>query len=118
MVIIKGGHLAKADKWYYQRKELEIVNSYKYLGFTLIMKLSFDSALEEFAGRAKGKVVEIMKIMLRLGSLDFSVFFKLFDAQVNFVSSRDGLAAAHFSVNEYLFACKSFCVFHPKPRTS
>ena len=68
--------MAEAEKWYYQGKELEIVTSYKYLGFTLTTEQSFDVALDEFAGRAKGKVVEIMKTTRSLGNMDFSVFFK------------------------------------------
>jgi hypothetical protein len=119
MIFRKGGHVAKAEKWYYQEKKLEIVNSYKYLGFTLTTKLSFDVALDEFAGRAKGKVVEIMKTMWSLGNMDFSIFFKLFDAQVKpmLLYASEIWGTSRFSVVEspHLFACKRF--LHVSPKT-
>jgi hypothetical protein len=58
MVFRKGGRLASREKWYYRGEEIEIVNKYKYLGFILTTRLSFDLAIEVM-GRAKGKVVEI-----------------------------------------------------------
>ena len=69
-------------KRYFKGKEIGIVNGYKYLGFTLTTKLSFDTALEEYARRGKDKVAEILKTMWALGNMDMSLFFKLFDAQV------------------------------------
>ena len=34
----KGGHIASGEKWFYNGSKLEIVNSYKYLGYTLTTK--------------------------------------------------------------------------------
>jgi exonuclease III len=110
IVFRKGGHLAKNEKWFYKGTEIEIVNSYKYLGFTLTTRLSFDTALHEFAARAKGKVVEIMRIMWRLGSIDYSVFFRLFDAQIKpmllYASEIWGMKRYHVVEAVHLFACK------------
>jgi hypothetical protein len=110
MIFRKGGHLAKAEKWFYKGKQIEVVNSYKYLGFTLTTKLSFDIALEEFAGRAKRKVVEILKTMWRLECFDGSLFFKLFDAQVKpmllYAAELWGLARYQSIESVHLFACK------------
>ena len=118
MVFRKGGHLSKTEKWFYQGKPVEVVNSYKYLGVTLTTKLSFDIALEEFAGRAKGKVVEIMKTMWSLGSTDVSVFFKLFDAQVKpmllYASELWGLTRFRSVESPHLFACKRFLNVLPR----
>ena len=74
MIFRKGGHLAKKEKWFYKGKEIEVVNSYKYLGFMLTTKLSFETALGEFTGRAKRRVVEIMKTMWKLETFDFHTF--------------------------------------------
>ena len=82
MVFRKGGHLGNSEKWFYTGDRIEIVNRYKYLGFKITTTLSFDTALDEFAARAKGKVVDIMRTMWSLGNLGMSIFFKLFDAQV------------------------------------
>jgi len=110
MIFRKGGHLSKAEKWFYKGKQIEVVNSYKYLGFTLTTKLSFDIALEEFAGRAKRKVVEIMKTMWRLECFDVSLFFKLFDAQVKpmllYAAEIWGLTRYQVIESVHLFACK------------
>ena len=77
MIFRKGGHISKSEKWFYKEEVIEIVNSYKYLGFTLTTKLSFTSAFEELTRRAKAKVVEILKTMWRLGVMNISVFLKI-----------------------------------------
>ena len=74
--------IASCDKWFLGRRQLEVVNSYKYIGFTLTTKLSFNNACAEYVRKAKGKTLDLMKTMWSLGSLDTSVFFQLFDAQV------------------------------------
>jgi hypothetical protein len=118
MVFRKGGHLAKSEKWHYKGMKLEVVNKYKYLGFTLSTKLSFDIALEEYAGRAKWKILEIMKTMWRIGSNDYTVFFKLFDAQVKpmllYASEVWGLTRFNTIESPHLFACKRFLRLHAK----
>ena len=122
MVFRKGGHLSKHEKWYYKGEEIEIVNSYKYLGFTLSTKLSWEVSLSEYANRAKGKVVEIMRTMYSLGNMDMSVFFKLFDAQVKsmllYSSEVWGLNRFQTVEKIHLFACKKFlCVRGKTPNT-
>ena len=77
-----GGYLGKAEKWYFGQEKLETVNSYKYLGYTFTTKLSTEIALAEFAGRAKGKVISIFKALYKIGKIDISIFFHLFDSQV------------------------------------
>ena len=77
-----GGYIGKAEKWYYGQEKIEIVNSYKYLGYTFTTKLSTEIALAEFAGRAKGKVISIFKALYKIGKVDISIFFHLFDCQV------------------------------------
>ena len=68
--------------FFFNGNEMEIVNSYKYFGYTLTTKLSSDSACEEYASKAKGKLLDLMKTMLSFGSLNTTVFFQLFDAQI------------------------------------
>lgn len=118
MVFRKGGHLSKYEKWFYQKSEIEIVNSYKYLGFTLTTKLSFDIALAEFAGRAKMITFQLLKTMWRLGSMDLSVFFKLFDAQVKpmllYASEIWGLKRFDVIEKIHLFACKRLLNVYPR----
>ena len=82
MIFRKGGHIAAGEKWFYNGSKIEIVNSYKYLEYTLTTKLSTNSSCEEYASKAKGKILDLMKTMWSLGSLDTTVFFQLFDAQI------------------------------------
>ena len=35
MLFGKGGHIAATEKWFYNNTEIEIVNTYKYLGYAL-----------------------------------------------------------------------------------
>lgn len=74
--------MAKTEHWYYKGREVEVVNSYKYLNFTLSTRIAFDTALEEYARRAKNKVTDIFITMWALGNMEMSIFFKLFDSQV------------------------------------
>ena len=63
MVFRRGGFLGKNEKWFYKNQQLETVDSYKYLGFTLTPKLSDTKAYEDFAKRAEMKIFEILKTM-------------------------------------------------------
>ena len=120
MIFRKGGHIAAGGKWFYDGKEMEIVNSYKYLGFTLTTKLSNNSACEEYASKAKGKKIDLMKTMWSLGSQDTSLFFKLFDAQIKpmllYALEMWGMLRLTAIETAHLFACKRLlCVSNKTP---
>ncbi len=89
---------------------MERVNSYKYLGYTLTTKLSSNSACEEYASKAKGKILDLMKTMWSLGSLNTTVFFQLFDAQIKpmllYASEIWGTSKLRIIESAHLFACK------------
>jgi hypothetical protein len=110
MVFRKGGHIASKEKWWYDGNVIEIVNSYKYLGYVLTTKLSSDGACQLYVSKAKGKVLELMKTMWALGSLDSSLFFQLFDAQVKpmllYASEIWGTVRLSIVESAHLFACK------------
>jgi len=112
MIFRKGGKRARTEHWFYKGDEIEVVNSYKYLGFTLTTQLSYNIALSEFAGRAKGKVVELLKTMWNLGTMDLAIFLKLFDSQVKplllYASEIWGSTQFHVIEVPHLFACKRF----------
>ena len=55
MVFRKGGHIAATEEWFYRHTEIEIVNSYRYRGYTLTTKLSSHVACREYSNKAKGK---------------------------------------------------------------
>ena len=110
MVFRKGGYLGSREKWHYGTDELEVVNTYKYLGFTLTTKLSTDIPLREYAGRAKGKVLNIFRTLYKLGQIDIKVFFRLFDSQVKpmllYASEIWGSTSYETIEKVHTFACK------------
>ena len=110
MVFRKGGYLGKSEKWHFGREQIEVVNSYKYLGFTFTTKLSVDTALAEFAGRAKKKIVIIFKTLYKLGQIDIKTFFQLFDVQIKpmllYAAEIWGTTQYEIIEKTHLFACK------------
>ena len=89
---------------------MEIVNNYKYLGYTLTTKLSSNSACEEYVSKAKGIILDLMKTMWFLGSLNTTVFFQLCDAQIKpmllYASEIWGTSRLRITESAHLFACK------------
>jgi hypothetical protein len=110
MVFRKGGHLSAVERWSFSGQNVEVVNSYKYLGFLLTTKLSADCACEDSVGRAKGKVLDLMKTMWSLGYFDPSFFFQLFDAQVKsmllYAAEIWGTLRLSIIESAHTFACK------------
>jgi hypothetical protein len=82
IVFRKGGFLGHNEKWWYGKEEIEVVNSYKYLGLHFTTKLSLTQTISELATKAKARTVQILKCLWRLGHIDKDVFLKIFDAQV------------------------------------
>ena len=101
MFFRKGGHIAAGQKWFLYGKELEIVNRYKYLGYTLTTKLSSVCACEDFASKAKGNILDLMRTMWSLGSFDTTVFFQLFDAQIKSYAFVRFRSLGHFKACKY-----------------
>ena len=110
MVFRKGGFLGRLEKWFYGEDRIEVVNKYKYLGYTLTTKLSVDIALSEYAGRAKGRVVSIFRALYKLGKIDLGIFFKLFDSQVKpmllYGAEIWGMKKRDIIEKVHLYACK------------
>ena len=82
IVFRKGGHLPRHERWTYGDVELEVVNSYKYLGIALTTKLSTTQAVADFIPKAKWKIVTILKALRKINCTDWGVFSKIFDAQI------------------------------------
>ena len=89
--------------------EIEIVNRYKYLD-TLTTKLSSVCACEDFASKAKGFFLDLMRTTWSLGNFDTTVFFQLFDAQIKpmllYATEVWGTSWLANIETAHLFACK------------
>ena len=82
IVFRKGGHLSRHERWTYGDVELEVVNSYKYLGIALTTKLSTTQAVADFIPKAKRKIITILKALRKINCTDWGVFSKIFNAQI------------------------------------
>ena len=82
VVFRKGGYLAARQIWYYGNEKMSVVNVYKYLGIYFSTRISFSFACHDLVSRAKKALLNIMSKLYRINNNFLSVFFKLFDAQI------------------------------------
>ena len=112
MVFRKGGHLAAGEKWCLDGKPLDIVNSYKYLGFLFTTRLSINATIQDCTVRGKQKSVLVLKSLWKLRSTSTSVFSKLFDAQIQpsllYGAELWGMSNNPEIEKAHTFACKKF----------
>lgn len=80
LIFSNGGRRSKREKWYLRNKEIEIVNSYKYLGVLLTPSLSFGNMFKEKIGLAKYGLNEIWAPFIYNPKIDFSSKLKVFDS--------------------------------------
>ena len=121
LVYRKGGFLGKQEKWFFGSEQIEVVNSYKYLGYTMTTKISLEIPLAEYAGKAKNKIITIFKTLYKLGKVEPEIFFKLFDVQVKpmvlYAAELWGMAKEE-SLNTiekvHSFACKKLLGVTPR----
>ena len=71
MELRKDGHIAATEKWFYTSTEIEIVNSYIYLGYTLATKLSSHVACREYIDKTKEKSFTLWKPCGHVGASIF-----------------------------------------------
>ena len=55
MISRKGGHIAAGEKWFYYGSKIEIVSSYKYLGYTLTIKSQQSLRVKDTLAKLKVK---------------------------------------------------------------
>ena len=63
IVFRKGGFLAANEVWRYGDEEIDVVNSYKYLGLCFTTKLSLTQAVGDLAAKAKIRTSQILKCL-------------------------------------------------------
>ena len=112
IVFRKGGHLSRHERWTYGNVELEVVNSYNYLGIALTTKLSTTQAVADFIPKAKRKIITISKALRKINCTDWGVFSKIFDAQIQpallYASEMWGTGRVETVKKVHLFAIKRF----------
>ena len=84
MIFRKGGYVKKCEKWFIYGKELEIVNSYVYLGFLFTTILILNQSVTHLAKKKGGKTAsfDVIPAYRRLDPKTKDTFFKIFDTQI------------------------------------
>ena len=72
----KEGFLPANEVWRSGDEEIEVVNSYKYLGLYFTAKLSLTQAVGDFAAKPKIRTSQILNCLWRLGNVPRNAFFK------------------------------------------
>ena len=119
IVFRNGGHLAANEKWLYGNECLKVVNVYKYLGIYFSTRISFTATFEDLASRARKGVVAIIRTLWSIGEHSPSIFFKLFDSQIQpiliYGAEIWGLSPNQETIERvHLFALKRFLGAHSK----
>ena len=119
IVFRNGGHLSNVEKWTFEGNKLTVINSYKYLGIYLSTRLSFTTTFEDLAARGKKGVIGILRALWTIGDHTPSVFFKLFDSQIQPILTYGaeiwGLTKNQEIIERvHLFAIKKFLGVHIK----
>jgi hypothetical protein len=120
MVYKNGGRLSNREKWTFQNKQIDIVNSFTYVGVTFTPGLSPNRMALEQTIKAKCALLALLKNLQPLGQLSHSIFFKLFDSKVLPIllyGSELWGQSRYDSVERVLsYACKRFlCVDQLSP---
>ena len=112
MVFRMGGYLSRYEKWWYGNTEIKVTNCYKYLGMMFTTRLSLNTGWVDMCRKGKRGVIEIIKSLNKLKSVDSSVFWKLFDVQIEPILTYGaeiwGLLPNSPMENVHTFAIKRF----------
>ena len=80
LVVFRGGGIVKnIEKWYFKRKEIEVVSMYKYLGLSFTPKLNWSVARKTLASQANKALGLLYMYNKRCGGLPVNINFELFD---------------------------------------
>ena len=82
IVFRKGGKLSKYEHWKYGASNIEVVNSYRYLGIYFSSRLSFTASTTALVYKAKQSAFQIISSLYNSDCHDFKIFAKLFDAKI------------------------------------
>lgn len=112
MVFRKGGFLGKNEKWFYEGKQLEVVNSYCYLGFIFSTMLSNKIGTSHLVTRGKKSTYFLSSAFRNCKDLSRDVYFKIFDSKVQsvllYAAEIWGCHRLDNIEKVHLIACKRF----------
>jgi hypothetical protein len=112
MVFRKGGFLGQREKWYFEGKQIEVVNSYCYLGFTFTTMLSLKLGTNPLAAKGRKAVYNLSQAFQNCKEMTKNTFFKVFDSKVQSIllysSEVWGFQRLENLEKVHMLACKRF----------
>ena len=82
MVFKNGGKLKRIEKWSYDGNQIEVVNSFKYLGNVFSSNGHWSKAHDFNATQANKAYFGLLQILKNVGTLPVNVLFKIFDSKL------------------------------------
>jgi hypothetical protein len=112
IVFRKGGYLGQRERWFFEGKELEVVNKYCYLGYNFTTMLSFKQGTSQLVAKGKKVVYLLYSAFRKCRDMTPSVFFRIFDAKVQSIllysAELWGYQRLDCIEKVHLLACKRF----------
>ena len=112
VVFRKGGPQWEREKWFYQRKEIEVVNDFCYLGYTFSTKLSVKTGTSHLDKKAKSAVFGLCTALKKLPEMTKDTFFKIFDIKIQPILTYAAEVWGVYQIDTveriHLIACKRF----------
>ena len=112
MVFRKGGYLGKCEKWFFEGRQLDVVNKYCYLGFNFTTMLSGKIGVTDLVVKGKKAVYLICRAFQKCKQMVQRVFFRVFESKVLSIllysSEIWGLERLECIEKVHLLACKRF----------
>ena len=82
MVFRKGGSLSRREKWFYEGNQIQVANSYCYLGYTFTTMLSAKLGTSHLAAKGKKAVYILCKAFQKCKEMTQKTFFTIFQSKV------------------------------------
>jgi hypothetical protein len=79
VVFRNGGKPGRHERWFFKGNEVEVVNSYKYLGVILTSKLSLDNHFKQKLWKSKA-AFNVFNVIFSHARINFAAKHKLFEA--------------------------------------
>ena len=117
MVFKRGGRPAYNEHWTYDGANIEVVQSFTYVGVTFTSRLSLNEMAKDLALKGKRALLAILSSMYKYGQLPHHVYFKIFDTKISpillYGSELWGFQARESTELINRYACKRFlCVYN------
>ena len=110
VVFKKGGQLSKKERWFYNGKDIEVVQNFSYVGINFSNRLSMYKMAEAASIKAKKVLMYLFSTFNKMLYIPVNTFFKVFDTRICPVmlygSELWGLQYMNCIEHVQIYACK------------